>query len=547
MCNKLSRSVWLTRLLRLPVFQGVAERPGALMIQIDGLARQQLEHALEYGEMPFLGRLIHFHRYKIHTHYSGLPSTTPAVQAELFYGIKTAVPAFSFRDRDSHDIVCMYTPEAAAKIEAQLDSSDHLALLQNGSAYADNFTGGATESHFCPSSMGWGPALRSANPLVVLIFLLGNLYSFVRVAILLCLEVGLAFLDFGRGIIRGQDFFKELKFIPARVAISILLRELCVIGGKIDISRGLPIIHINFLGYDEQAHRRGPDSLFAHWTLKGIDDAIARLWRSANRAEWRNYDIWIYSDHGQAETTPYHQFQGYPLQEAVRTTLEKMKVFLPGSAIKNTHSIQTQRFHYLGGDRIQRLFAFFVGHEEKNDEEHPSLTALGPVGHVYLPQELTQEERGFFVRELVDRHAIPVVIETNGPGMLRAWTRDGRFDLPQDSDRLFGAQHPFIAELGDDLVRLCKHPVAGDFVLLGWREGVEPLTFAEENGSHAGASPEETSGFALFPPDVPLPETAARYLRPSDLRNSILKQMLGLQDQATESSGSDNEQACKAE
>jgi len=26
-----------------------------------------------------------------------------------------------------------------------------------------------------------------------------------------------------------------------------------------------------FVGYDEHAHRRGPDSIFAHWSLEGID------------------------------------------------------------------------------------------------------------------------------------------------------------------------------------------------------------------------------------------------------------------------------------
>ena len=32
-------------------------------------------------------------------------------------------------------------------------------------------------------------------------------------------------------------------------------------------------------------------------------------------------------------------------------------------------------------------------------------------------------------------------------------------------------------------MRLCEHPDAGDFVLLGWREGIIPITFAEENGA----------------------------------------------------------------
>src|SRR5690606_30184876 len=92
-------------------------------------------------------------------------------------------------------------------------------LLRDGSAYADNFTGGAAEAHFCPSSLGWGPALRAANPLVVLTLLLANLYSFLRIGVLLLLEVLLATVDFFRGLFHGRSFIKELKFVPTRVAI----------------------------------------------------------------------------------------------------------------------------------------------------------------------------------------------------------------------------------------------------------------------------------------------------------------------------------------
>ena len=45
----------------------------------------------------------------------------------------------------------------------------------------------------------------------------------------------------------------------------------------IDATRGLPVIYLDFVGYDEQSHRRGPSSRFAHWSLKGIDGAIGRL------------------------------------------------------------------------------------------------------------------------------------------------------------------------------------------------------------------------------------------------------------------------------
>jgi hypothetical protein len=52
--------------------------------------------------------------YGLHTLYSGLPSSTPSVQAELFYGVKGAVPAFSFTDRSSGQIFRMYDPSSAA-------------------------------------------------------------------------------------------------------------------------------------------------------------------------------------------------------------------------------------------------------------------------------------------------------------------------------------------------------------------------------------------------------------------------------------------------
>src|SRR5690606_25923797 len=86
----------------------------------------------------------------------------------------------------------------------------------------------------------------------------------------------LAIVDFFRGVIRGSELWPELKFIPSRVVVSIVLRELAVIGAGMDVTRGLPIVHLNLLGYDEQAHRRGPSSAFAHLALTGIDHGADR-------------------------------------------------------------------------------------------------------------------------------------------------------------------------------------------------------------------------------------------------------------------------------
>ena len=49
--------------------------------------------------MPFLSRMIHKENYELATFYSGLPATTPAVQGELYYNVRCAVPSFGFLDR----------------------------------------------------------------------------------------------------------------------------------------------------------------------------------------------------------------------------------------------------------------------------------------------------------------------------------------------------------------------------------------------------------------------------------------------------------------
>ena len=101
-----SRSEWSVRLLRLQKCTP-SDAFGLVLIQIDGLSLRQFNRALQKGHLPFLKSLMHREGYVMHLHYSGLPSNTPAVQAELFYGVKGAVPAFSFMDRASGKVLKM--------------------------------------------------------------------------------------------------------------------------------------------------------------------------------------------------------------------------------------------------------------------------------------------------------------------------------------------------------------------------------------------------------------------------------------------------------
>ena len=514
------------RLLRLSTREATANEPGLVMIQIDGLSHSQFQQALRHRRLPFLRRLITQGQYEMQTMYSGLPASTPAVQGELFYGVRGAVPCFSFRDHQTGQLVRMFEPEHAARIQSRLDSPGR-GLLEGGSAYSNIYTGGAAEAHFCSSSLGWGNLLRYANPLAIGVFALWHIMSLLRIVALMGVELVLAVVDFLRGTMNGREFRQELKFVASRVAISILLRELVTVGATLDAARGLPVIHVNLLGYDEHAHRRGPSSAFAHWTLKGLDGCVRRMWQAARRSRRRNYQLWVYSDHGQEHVVSYFRLTGRWVNEAVAAVFDGPEHPMVNQAGVPPEGIEMQRSIWLGGRWVQQLLLRRPASRASSSAERYSarnevtVTAMGSVGQVYYGGDLSPQRRLDLARRLVAEASIPLVM-TEAEGVVWAFTAEGRFLLPEEAASVVGPQHPFLASVAEDLIALCRHPDAGQFVICGWRREGMPVTFPLENGAHAGPGPEETCGFVLSPLGIPVP-AGRQYLRPLDLRHAAME------------------------
>ena len=507
------------------------------MLQIDGLPHRQLLKALAAGEMPFLQRLIETEHYQLHNLYAGVPSTTPAAQGELFYAVKTAVPSFNFKPHGSPDLVRMFEPGAVTAVEDRLQSQCQNPLLSGGSCYADNFSGGAAETHFSPSSLGWGTALRESRPLVLLLLIVSHSYSFLRCAALMLLETALAIIDFTRGLFVGHNFWAELKFVPSRVLIVILLRELITIGAKIDIARGLPIIHLNFLGYDEQAHRRGPTSLFAHWTLLGIDDAIARIWRATQRANRRSYDLWIYSDHGQEEVMSYQNAFSQHFSDAASAIFTKHLGCAVDCQTTVGSGIQLERIRMLGGKLTQAIFAKLLANLNNNGQHQAepesekiprlSVAALGPVAHLYFNRPLSTHQRSSLARALCVEAGVPAVLYLNSAGVIRARRANSEYNLQENPSALLGTDHPYPTMVYDDLKRLCSHPDAGVLIACGQYPDSpdsckKSFSFAIENGAHGGWSRYQIDAFALLPKDINLQAEQGDCPRMTDLRRAAL-------------------------
>ena len=487
--KRLTRGEFMVWLLGAPRLEDSGTEPGLILIQIDGLARPQLELALRKGRMRFLGRMLRRERYRLHTLYPGLPTSTPAVQSELFYGVRTAVPSFSFRDRRTGQVGGMLDAEFAQAVEASVAERGGRPLLDGGSAYSDILCGGAAEPHFCATAMRWRDLVRRSRPWLWPIVFVLYLPSILRVLWLTLVEFGMALHDAVVALRGGEPAATESRFIGHRILTGAILREWATIGAQIDATRGLPVIHLNFLGYDEQAHRRGPDAKYAHWSLRSIDGSIRRIWNAARDSLRREYDVWVYSDHGQEKVVAYPTKYGRFIEHAVEAVACDV----------------------------------FAG----TGEEPPcfEVPADGPVGHVYPERPLDEGTRDRLAEALARDARVPVTVVPNHADGVRFWTATGRTGLlPEDAAAILGEDHPFLREAADDLAAMCRHPDAGPVMLLGWLAGQPPLTFALEHGSHAGPGSQETSGFAALPLDAPLPDET-EHTRPTDLRAAALRRL----------------------
>lgn len=515
-----SRSEWCVRLLGLPRATGMAGERGLLLIQIDGLARRHFERALDEGRMPFLRQLLEEKDYHLHSFYSGLPSSTPAVQGELFYGLRSAVPAFHFVDHESGKYSAMFDPAFAAKREKALANRSDGGLLTGGSSYSNVYTGGAAESHFCTASIGWSNFVRQTNALKLTFVFLSNLGSFVRVGVLMVVELVVALIDALRGIIAGRDLIREINLVPARVAFCVLLRELITIFVRMDLARGVPIIHANLLGYDEQAHRRGPDSRYARWALKGIDRAVARMARASRGSERRTYALWVYSDHGQERSLPYQRHMGKSISQAVGQALvaSGLQEITADSAppLPDANRIVSARrrwpFHW----------PQTATPAPQPSQDRFRVVARGPIGNLYFERALTLTEKEQLAHALVTTHKVPFILYLDDADEVMAIDAKGKRPFADASASLLGHDHPFLKAVTEDYARLCSHPDAGQLMICGYHAGQASLSFTMENGSHAGPGTDETHAFALLPDAIPIGSEDAPF-RPSGLRNMVLR------------------------
>lgn len=514
--HAMSRARCGVRLLRL-AREPKGRDTGLVLVQIDGLGRKELQRALELREIPFLAELVCRQGFHLTSLYSGLPSTTPAVQGELFYGVRCAVPAYAFYSSGLKRTVEMADADAAAEVESKI-APDRKGLLAGGSACGNIYSGDASEPRLCAAAVGMGQLFGNAGVLQLASFFVLNLDVVASALAGGIAELGRAIGDCVRGPWRWSDIRRAVKVVPSRVVVGVFMRDLSTAAACMDCARGLPVIQLNYLGYDEAAHRFGPQSQQAHQALRGIDVQIRRLWNAANESQSPRYRLIVYSDHGQECVRPYEGVAGTTITDAVMQLYEGTS----HSQHPASHCVRAHRSRYL------RKRAVTAPLERSALQKEVEVVAIGPIGFIYFREPPTLEWLELFAQRLVAKAHVPTVLMAGLQGVV-AWTAKGRSIWPDRVADVVGAEHPFLTQIIADMHALARHPEAGSIVICGWAKGLEPISFVSELGAHGGFGPNETHAFVLSQPGVL--DHLQRTLRPDDLRQALVS----LQGRAGES------------
>lgn len=475
-----------------------APRPGErrlVLLQLDGVSRGRLEAAIARGDMPALAARLARGTHVLSSCRSGVPASTPAFQAGLFYGVSPGVPGFAWYDRATGREVRMDRAADAAAVERRIAREGGPGLLRGGSCYFSILSGAAALPYFCISGLAGqrAPAAgpRRLDPSDLLASAMVHSITAARGVLRVARELREGLVEGLRWSAALGRLRHEPRFLLHRVLVASALRELAVQGILLDLARGVPAIYADFLGFDTHAHRRGPDAPAARAALASVDAVLGAVLAAVEAAPELGYDVYVLSDHGHVAARPFESLSGLPLPEFVAAA--------EGGELRPGRGVLGRRG---AGGRVATAEA-------------------GDLAHVYF-----LADRGPLDLEGVRARHWPVLAALSASravGLLAARGHRRGFavlrgtvlDLadPADVARL---PHPDPRRLAAYLSDLVALPESGDLVVLGWRgPGHEVVAYAWEFGSHGGVAPEELDAFVLHPAGCPF--RFGRVTRPAEL------------------------------
>ena len=293
-------------------------RPGLVIIQIDGLSHDVLQHQVEAGRVPLISRWLSRGLMRLEAWNTLLPSQTSASQAGILFGDNDAIPAFRWFDKDSGTLFVSNRPADAETLEARLVAAGHPGLLaKDGASIANLLSGGAPRSYLTLSTMR-DPTQGIGRSRSYLSFFLSP-YGFVHSIVLGVAEVAKEVFQARRARLAGIEprLARGFPYPFLRAATNVLLRPMVTSLVIEEILRGTSIIYATYTDYDEVAHHSGPQRAESLDALDGVDRVLGSIARATADAP-RPYHLVVLSDHGQTLGATFQQRYGRPLEELLR-------------------------------------------------------------------------------------------------------------------------------------------------------------------------------------------------------------------------------------
>jgi uncharacterized membrane protein YvlD (DUF360 family) len=500
-----------------------SDRPGVVIVQIDGLAYPILAGRVRAGSVNTLARWIRGGTHSLSRWQALLPSMTSAGQLGILHGTNDGIPAFRWFERDRQKLMVSSNPADAAEIVRRASNGEGL-LSNNGVSICNLVTGDASRAYVTTAAIAAGRGgLGDSRAFFPFFF---SPTGYLRSLTLFLGEFALERIQARRTRRDGVEprLDRSMKYAGMRAASNVLLRDVNVSLVIEEMYRGSNVIYVDFTDYDEIAHHSGPERLEALKALDGIDQAIATIVKAAEDAP-RPYEFVVLSDHGQSFGATFKQRYGESLGDLVRrrmgdgAAIAEQHTLAEGSAFTNaflselvrapgaTSSVARKALESHTTDGVVDLEAD-QGSGPKDEEAAVVVIGSGNLGLVYFtgnPHRLTVEEieaaHPGLVQALASHPGVSLVLArsaSEGPLLLGArgvrYLADGRVD---GEDPLA----PFGVAAIEDLRREDAMEHAPDLLLLSQYDPElgEVAAFEELIGSHGGLGGPQTQPFILHP------------------------------------------------
>jgi hypothetical protein len=506
------------------------------MLQIDALAYSDLRRALELGLCPTISRLLR-EGFALRRWFCGLPSATPYCQAGMFHGENGGIPAFRFYDKAARKVITCNAPHGVQYIRDRIHSPGALA---GGSSYVNLLDGDAQTVAFTVATRDKMSVYRRLGGTRMALLMVLHPIRMARMVLQGAFEWLLEEWERARGELAGRVTHSEGIFPFIRILSNVVVRELQTMAILLDVYLGVPIIYSTFMQYDELAHHFGPSSKQALVDLRRTDARIAEIWRMAQLAGGRGYDLVILSDHGMTPALSYRVKYGESLGATVQQILDETRVkgaqpprSLASYAEDTEYSdigpgvveavAQLTPVSFGARSAIRRfrdwlrsryglreiIFPEKYRVDRTNDVVVTYSSCLALVYFAVTEQRLVLEQIMADARwarlyeRLVAHPGIGLVATVSGDGVNlagkhgRAMLRDGQVEVISGENPLeiFGTE-PYVLRAVESLV---KQPNAGDCVLFGAFDGYDIISFDDQVGAHGSAGGDQVYPFIISP------------------------------------------------